>query len=319
MALKINAVRKHGITALNRNPDQMVKDIDKVEDMLAELPANVEYKAWKRVRVKDSTSGKDIHKMRIVDETTTKEEFILLFMNEAKEFCEHVHRVKTQYQEPRSLKQNLPVHECIIQMDFAENFSCRSMDEVQTAYWHQTGVTLHPTLIYYKQEELKHKSVVIISDEMNHSAATVLSLIDSVVPKVLEIDPEMKKIHYWTDSPSSQYRNRFIFHTVAKHQKMYAISASWNYFEAGHGKGPCDGLGGTTKRLADEAIRQGKTVIQDAKDFYRWSITSSMHQVSFLYIEKERCEKKREDLKNVKIKPVKGHNEDTCSDRYLSI
>ena len=90
-------------------------------------------------------------------------------MNEAKEFCEHVHRVKTQYQELRSLKQNLPVHECIIQMDFAENFSCMSMDEVQTAYWHQTGVTLHPTVIYYKQEELKHKSVVIISDEMNHS------------------------------------------------------------------------------------------------------------------------------------------------------
>ena len=59
-----------------------------------------------------------------------------------------------------------------------------SMDEVQTAYWHQTGVTLHPTVIYYKQEELKHKSVVIISDEMNHSAATVLSF----VPKVLEID-----------------------------------------------------------------------------------------------------------------------------------
>ena len=116
----------------------------------------------------------------------------------------------------------------------------------------------------------------------------------------------MKKIHYWTDSPSSQYRNRFIFHTVAKHQEMYAISVSWNYFEAGHGKGPCDGLGGSTKRLADEAIRQGKTVIQDAKDFYRWSITSSMYQVSFLYIEKERCEKKREDLKNVKIKPVKN-------------
>ena len=69
---KINAVRKHGITALNRNPDQMVKDIDKLEDMLAELPANVEYKAWKRVSVKDSTSGKDIHKMCIVDETTTK-------------------------------------------------------------------------------------------------------------------------------------------------------------------------------------------------------------------------------------------------------
>ncbi|WAR07281.1 LOW QUALITY PROTEIN: hypothetical protein MAR_017239 [Mya arenaria] len=32
--------------------------------------------------------------------------------------------------------------------------------------------------------------------------------------------------------------------------------ARWNYFEVGHGKGPCDGLGGTVKRMADDAIKQ---------------------------------------------------------------
>ena len=46
--------------------------------------------------------------------------------------------------------------------------------------------------------------------------------------------------------------------------------AAWNYFEAGHGKGPCDGVGGTVKRLADDAIKQNKVVIQDASDFFIW-------------------------------------------------
>ena len=42
----------------------------------------------------------------------------------------------------------------------------------------------------------------------------------------------------------------------------------WNDLEAGHGKGSCDGLGGTTKRIADNAIKQRKYVIQDAFDFF---------------------------------------------------
>lgn len=37
------------------------------------------------------------------------------------------------------------------------------------------------------------------------------------------------------------------------------MRARWNYFEVGHGKGPSDGLGGTTKRMADKAVRCQKT------------------------------------------------------------
>jgi hypothetical protein len=49
------------------------------------------------------------------------------------------------------------------------------------------------------------------------------------------------------------------------------MKAVWNFFEAGHGKGPCDGLGGITKSLADEAVRTDKTVIQSAERFYAWT------------------------------------------------
>ena len=40
------------------------------------------------------------------------------------------------------------------------------------------------------------------------------------------------------------------------------------YFDIGHGKGPCDGLGGTCKRLAHQAVRSGKVLIQGAEGFY---------------------------------------------------
>lgn len=186
-------------------------------------------------------------------------------------------RVREQYKALRELKEGLKKNEMILQMDFAENYSCRSLDEVQTAYWNQTSVTLHPVVVYYRRNEaLLHRSFVIVSDDTNHSSATVCTFVDSLIPQLKKINPNLKLLHYWTDSPSSQYRNKYIFHTVANHAELYGMPAVWNYFEAGHSKGPCDGLGGTTKRMADEAIRQGNAVIQDAHDFFKWGKGSSM-------------------------------------------
>ena len=59
---------------------------------------------------------------------------------------------------------------------------------------------------------------------------------------------------------------------MTEHDKIFdGIVARWNYLESGHGKGPCDGLGASVKRGADMAIRQGKSLIQDAFDFYAWA------------------------------------------------
>ena len=38
-------------------------------------------------------------------------------------------------------------------------------------------------------------------------------------------------------------------------------------------KGPCDGVGGCTKRMADVAVKSGQYVIQDAADFYKWGLS----------------------------------------------
>ena len=38
--------------------------------------------------------------------------------------------------------------------------------------------------------------------------------------------------------------------------------------EAGHGKGPCDPIGGTAKHKANQAVKNGRFVIQDAGEFY---------------------------------------------------
>ncbi|XP_033108261.1 uncharacterized protein LOC117109903 [Anneissia japonica] len=92
------------------------------------------------------------------------------------------------------------------------------------------------------------------------------------------------------DSPTAQYRNKTIYSVVSEHYQMFGVWATWNYFEAGHGKGPCDGIGGTVKRLADDAVKRGATVIQDSYDFYTWS--SQEHEtgnITYCWISKDDC------------------------------
>ena len=75
-------------------------------------------------------------------------------------------------------------------------------------------------------------------------------------------------LDYWIDSPTSQHRNRTIFKIISCHKEHFGVTASWNVMEASHGKGPCDPIGGVAKRKADQAVKNGKYVIQDAIDFF---------------------------------------------------
>ena len=54
---------------------------------------------------------------------------------------------------------------------------------------------------------------------------------------------------------------------------------------AGHGKGPCDPIGGTAKRKADLAVKNDKAVIQDAMDFFTWAKESQgQSAIEFFFI-----------------------------------
>ena len=93
-----------------------------------------------------------------------------------------------------------------------------------------------------------------MSDELCHNASTVLAFTGKLLTEIIVLVPNVSCIHYITDSPTSQYRNKVILQFVAFHQDTMQIRASWLYLESGHGKCPCDGVGGTAKRLADDAV-----------------------------------------------------------------
>ena len=84
---------------------------------------------------------------------------------------------------------------------------------------------------------------------------------EDIEKNIEKIIPHLSFIHYWTDLPSSQYRNEHIFYIILQHESLFDTKAAGNYFEVGHRKGPYDGLGVTIKRMADNAIKQRKYFI----------------------------------------------------------
>ena len=57
-----------------------------------------------------------------------------------------------------------------------------------------------------------------------------------------------------------------MFSIMSQHMPLFGVPSSWTYFEAGHGKGPCDGIGGSSKRSADNAVRRDE-VIKNAEQY----------------------------------------------------
>ena len=182
----------------------------------------VAYEEWKKVPIvikSKNGESKVCKRMKVVKEVKNKGDFQYYFINEAIKFREHAERVSSQYQAQRNLKESLPSNHVCIRMDFAEDYRCRSQDEIQSAYWSPTQVTIHPVVAYYKvDDKLKHQSYVFISNEVRHDAKFVFALITILLSKLKEFLTQLEYVHYWRDSPTSQYRNKMIFKFISCHQ-----------------------------------------------------------------------------------------------------
>lgn len=124
-------------------------------------------------------------------------------------------------------------------------------------------VTLHTQVIHFpKSFGQSHQSIVGISESLSHNASSVYAMQKKLVPMIKQMYPDLKVIHYLTDSPTSQYRNKTMFYLISHYPEIFHVRATWDSLEAGHGKGPCDGLGAGVKRLTCISNRENASFKQ---------------------------------------------------------
>ena len=85
------------------------------------------------------------------------------------------------------------------------------------------------------------------------------------------------------DRFSNKSQNRAIFQIISCHKEYFGVTTSRSFTEAGHGKGPCDPIGSVAKRKADQVVKNGKYVVQDAITFFEWA-KQDTSAIAFPYV-----------------------------------
>ena len=266
----------------------------------------VKFRVWRQVVAVHN--GKEIKRTTLLDETEDKAVFRANFLSNLVIFRKHQQRVETQNDQFMLLKEQLQPGEATIQVDFAENYVCKFQQEVSGAYYSKSQVTIHPAVIHHRPAEngpLHHTTVTILSDVTSHKAQTIFAFLKALMEWMKTNLPPITQVHYLSDSPSSQYRNSTIFRIVHSHKELFQVSATWNYFESGHGKGPCDGVGGSVKRSADLAVKKNQELIKSAKDFFMWG-RKQESAVTYLLVTPEEVTRAVEELEAMGKFPVPG-------------
>jgi hypothetical protein len=80
----------------------------------------------------------------------------------------------------------------------------------------------------------------------------------------------ISNIYYFSDGATAQYKNKNNFINLCHHNTDFGINAEWHFFATSHSKGPCDGVGGTIKRLAAHSSLQHHQTLTLAQ-LYSWA------------------------------------------------
>ena len=312
MALLLQSVRAYSTIRFSTNPDVFHKDmvskdmsvkdfwqscrVEGVED--TEL---VPIRQW--TRAYDWTDRK--LRTKCVQKLIAYSDLIIKGSAMFEKFDGHTERIRAQYSAIKKLKDSLKQNEIVVHMDFAENYSCKGERMIQSSYWNPVQVTLHPVVVYFRNEktgEVEHRSLVYVSSQNQHNSTMVMAIIKSLMLEdIVDIIKEnhITHVNYITDSPSSQYRNRFQAFLVSVHEELFGLTCTWHFFETGHGKCVCDGVGGVVKRSADQASKHG-IIISSGVEFFEWAsqLTSKM---VFKYITKAAYEVSAKDVKGLEL------------------
>lgn len=201
--------------------------------------------------------------------TKTEQDLNAEFQERLLLFRRHVFNIKWQFDAYRELRMSLKNNECLVHIDFSENYSCKYSQEIQSVHFggsHQQA-SLHTGVLYTPGEQASH-TFCSISPSRRHDPVAIWAHLDPVLKVVRERHPQVSTLHFFSDGPATQYRQKGNFFYLSTEPYKYGFKEiTWNFFEASHGKGAPDGVGGALKRSADRIVAHGGD-IPDAQTLY---------------------------------------------------
>ena len=164
----------------------------KLEKSMLENDESVKFKQW------ISTD-----QVTIEEQIKPLSDFLDILIQETDTLTTHHYIAKNQ---SNYLKHQKP-NEAIIKLYFAENYSFVIQDAIQGYHWNNSQATLHPFVVYYREDEGQLAISTFVSLAI---ALTVHSFIDVVLQYLTSQTCEIFSkvlVYYFSDGAISQYKN----------------------------------------------------------------------------------------------------------------
>ena len=259
-----------------------------LETLLSEEHEEVAFQQWQTT-----------DRSKMVTQTLNVDEFIELLVGAIDNLTSHSYIAKCQTKYLKRRKEELPDDCALVLGDFAENYTFVVQDEIQSFHWSKLYCTLHPVVVYYKENgKLAQNSFCFISDYLEHDTEFVFVIQRELLKILKETVPTITEVEYFSDGCAAQYKNYKNMLNLCRHKVDFGIDATWVFFATSHGKSPCDGIGGTVKRLTARASLQRpySDQILDVSSMLTFCKTN-IPGIEFIYISKERMEEVRVELR----------------------
>ncbi|XP_045774208.1 uncharacterized protein LOC123873410 [Maniola jurtina] len=232
----------------------------------------------------------------------TIQDLINAFHSDMKNFLIHSYNISHQYKSYKFCIANLKDNETVIHIDFSENYTCKLHTEIQALHFgaSKVQITLHTGVLYIKDHD-RPTSFCSISPANVHSPEAIWAHLTPILQYLKITYPQVDTLHFFSDGPTSQYRNKKNFYLFSQIETYGFEHATWSFFEAAHGKGAADGIGGAVKRTLDSKVAHGED-IPDAKTAYE--VLSEKGLIKMFYIPPEDIKVLQEELiENLKPLP----------------
>lgn len=242
--------------------------------------------------------------------TTTPKQAIEVLESIIPLFLKHEGTRRWQFTAVKDLKEHLKDNEAIIHIDFSENYALKYESEVQAFHFggSRQELTLHTAVIYMTDDtsNLTNTSFCTVSENLRHDSAAIWAHIIPLLEFVNSASKKIDTLHFLSDSPSSQYRNKTMFYVISKLWWYFhgLKMVTWNYFESAHGKGAADGVGAVVKRTADAAVAQGRDVV--TLDGFLKIVRQNTQKINLATVEEYQIIEKDMLIPSEQLKPLKG-------------
>lgn len=306
---KLHSLRLIGGTDLEKMAESICCDSNRKECMYNECPdcknrdfpiasegdlqATVSFTQWTTetvLREKKKEGKKEKVSVTITvkkRKETTLQNLLELFQSQLTNFKRHLFNIKRQFTFYRELKRSMSDHECLIHVDFSENYSCKYSSEIQAVHFasNQKQATLHTGVLHVGGVE-EPVCFGTISPSKEKGPAAIWTHLKPIFDLLKSAYPNVTVVHFFSDGPCTQYRQKGNFYLFCTKLQQYGFqSGTWNFFEASHGKGAPDGIGGLLKRTADRLVSHGKD-IPNAEVFFS-ALVDAQTSVKLYYISEE--------------------------------